>query len=75
MAKQDERLDELLALAANAGRLGAEYTAANHGHACAAPGHPKTRARQRMRTARKDWESAERLLGKARARFLAEIAP
>ncbi len=67
----EELLGELLAQACNAGRLGAEYTAAQHAHACAAAGHNKTRARQRMYAARKEWEAAERLLNKSRARFLA----
>jgi hypothetical protein len=70
MATTQERLDELLALAADSGRLGSEFTAAQKAHSNSARGHARTRARERMHSARKDWEAAERLLNKMRRLFL-----
>lgn len=74
MSTYEERLEEMLSLANNAGRLGAEFTAAQHAHANAARGDAKTRARRRMYEARKEWEQAEKLLNKAHAQFLASIS-
>ena len=71
-ATMTERLDELLALAANAGRLGNESVAAESAHMSARPGDMKRRARERMYAARKEWESAEKLLASARKRFLSD---
>lgn len=67
MATLEEQIDELLALAANAGRLGAESLHARN----LADGRRDPRLTRRARDAAKAAETAEKFLSGARARFLA----
>lgn len=64
-----ERLDELLALARECGRLGNEASKAEHAHASASSGYTRT-AYVRMVASRKKRDAAEAHLGRARDRFL-----
>jgi hypothetical protein len=68
MTTLEEQVDELVAMAADAGRLGAEHAAAEKARETALD---RRRAGARARAAREEWERAERRLNSARARFLA----
>jgi len=68
MTTLDEQLDELLAMAADAGRLGAEWQAADKARETALD---RARAGRRARDARRAWETAEKKLNRARAQFIA----
>lgn len=71
MTSTEERLDELLALAAHVGSLGSDLARAQHVHATAAAGDPKRRAGRRLREARAAYTLAEKRLARARTNFLA----
>jgi len=68
MTTFEEQLDELLAMAADAGRLGAEHQQAEKLREMSLD---RPRAGRRARDARKAWTSAEQFLSKARTKFLA----
>lgn len=68
MTTLEEQLDELLAMSADAGRLGAEHLAAEKARETALD---RRRAGHRAREARKAWQRAEQALAGARRRFLA----
>jgi len=71
MTSFEEQLDELVAMAAEAGRLGAEHAAAEKARETSLD---RRRAGARARAVREEWERAERKLNSARARFLARHA-
>lgn len=71
MTTLEEQLDELLAMAANAGRLGEVCCAAEKTRETALD---RRKAGRRARETRALYTSAERTLSKARARFLAAHA-
>ena len=64
----EEQLDELVALASNAGRLGAEAAAAEKARVAALD---RRGAGSRARTVREEWQRAEQKLAGAHRRFLA----
>lgn len=64
----EELLDELLAMAADAGRLAAEHAAAEKARDLALD---RAKASRRAREARAEYTTAERRLSGARRRFLA----
>lgn len=68
MTTLEEQLDELISLATDAGRIGAEYQAAERARDLAMD---KRRAGRAARSARAAWEIAERKVSMARRRFLA----
>lgn len=68
MMTREGQLDELVAMAADAGRLGAEYAAAEKARETALD---RRRAGARARAAREEWKRAEQKLNSAHARFLA----
>jgi hypothetical protein len=67
MITLEEQLDELLAMAADAGRLGAEHAAAEKARDFALD---RTKAGRRAREALAKYTMAERRLSGARQRFL-----
>lgn len=69
MATLEEQLDELLAMAADAGRLGAEHFAAEKARETALD---RRRAGARARATREAWERAKRKLSGSRRRFLTQ---
>jgi hypothetical protein len=71
MTTFEEQLDELLALAADAGRLGAEYQQAEKLRDTALD---RARAGRRARDAERAWTRAEQLLSSVRRKFLARHA-
>ena len=71
MTTLEEQLDELLAMSANAGRLGAEYHAYEKSRDSSLD---KRRAGQRARAAKAAWTTAEQSLASARRSFLARHA-
>lgn len=68
MTTLEEQLDELLAMAADAGRLGAERLTMEKARETALD---RARAGRHARESRKAWQMAEQKLSGARARFLA----
>ncbi len=67
MTALEEQIDELLAMAAKAGRLSAEHAQAEKAREIALD---RARARRRAREAHAQYTAAERRLSKARQRFL-----
>jgi hypothetical protein len=67
MTTLEEQLDELIALASDAGRLGAEHAAAERARDYALD---KRQAGRRARDAGRAYTVAERRLASARSRFL-----
>lgn len=68
MTTLEEQLDSLLAMAAESGRLSAEHDAAEKARDTALD---RRRAGRRAREAHQVWQTAEKRLNGARARFLA----